>query len=130
LPWKLRTGPERTILLVSASLLLLGGAVVLAALYTPLSWPCVWKGWTGLPCAGCGGTRSLVLILRGEWALAIRMNPGVVVGAGLLGGAVTYAVAVLCFRVEPLRPKWRGWVWLCSTVFALNWIYLLAVSRP
>ena len=130
LPWDARTGPERMILLVSASMLLLGGALVLAATYLPVGWPCAWKAATDLPCAGCGGTRSAMLLLSGESAAALRMNPGTVIGIALVAAASLYALIVLCFRLEPWRPRTRVWVWCLASGVLLNWAYLLTFSRP
>jgi hypothetical protein len=36
---------------------------------------CLFKAATGVPCPGCGITRSVVAILRGDFARAWRTNP-------------------------------------------------------
>lgn len=54
--------------------------------------PCPFLKVTGLPCPGCGMTRSCLALLRGNWADVWRLNPfgpvfaafWAVVGAGLL----------------------------------------------
>ncbi len=54
-----------------------GGGV----LYFALAWggwdvmPCPLLKLTGLPCPGCGMTRSCLALLRGNWAAAWRFNP-------------------------------------------------------
>lgn len=130
LPWAVRTAPERWILVVSMA----GGVLFagLAALFVfgPTGWTCAWREWTGVPCAGCGGTRSLLLALSGEWTGALRMNPGAVLAAVFLLLANLYAVAVLVFRCEPWRPRVPGWRWWVGGGIAANWLYLLLVSRP
>ena len=58
---------------------------------------CAFKLWTGLACPGCGMTRSMVCLCRGDVAAAFRFHPlGLVLGgaalavlAGGVGGAVT-----------------------------------------
>lgn len=36
---------------------------------------CPSKKWLGLPCPGCGTTRSLLSILSGDLVVALRLNP-------------------------------------------------------
>ena len=118
------------ILLVAASALLFGAALVLAATYLPLGWPCAWKAVTDLPCAACGGTRSAMLLLSGHLTAALRMNPGAVIGIALVAAASFYALLVICFRFEPWRPRTRVWAWCLASGVLLNWAYLLAFNRP
>lgn len=130
LPWNARTARERLVLAVSAGVLLLAGALAVAVRVLPFGWPCAWKAATGLPCAGCGGTRSLLFLLGGDWQAALQLNPGVVFAGGLLLLANVYAASVLVLRFGPWRPVLRGWRWALGGAVALNWVYLLAVSRP
>jgi len=74
-------------------------AVLLAAalVYFAGSWwlgrpihRCPFRALTGLPCPGCGLSRALTLLLRGDWAASFRLHPFalyVIVCGGLLGGA-------------------------------------------
>lgn len=132
LPWSARTTPERTILLAAVA------AAVAAlfwmawgALHFP-AWHCGWKEFTGLPCAGCGGTRALLLLVRGDWGTALLMNPGVALAA-VLGAAVSlYAAGVVFLKLPPWRPSWAArfrWRWLALAAVVANWIYLLAAGR-
>lgn len=36
--------------------------------------PCAWKNVTGLPCPGCGMTRSALALFRGQWQESLRHN--------------------------------------------------------
>jgi hypothetical protein len=61
-----------------------GAQVLLAAAHVP-AWPCPMLHVTGIPCPGCGLTRSTVLLLHGQPAQAISMHAfGPVVVVGLL----------------------------------------------
>jgi|GEM_PF-785693 len=49
--------------------------------------PCPFSTLTGLPCAGCGITRSMVAWFKGDWRLALQyhpLSPGVLVFGALL----------------------------------------------
>lgn len=53
-------------------------------------WPCVVAELTGLPCPGCGLTRAITALARGDWPSAMRLHPfspailviGILVSAG------------------------------------------------
>lgn len=132
LPWKVRTAPERFILLFAFASALVG-SLLLIARRMQLGFPvCTWKGLTGLPCVGCGGTRAVDLFLRGDFLGALAMNP-VALGGVLFAAALTlYACGVLVLRLNPLRPAFvRGRAWRFVAVAALgaNWVYLLLAGR-
>lgn len=55
---------------------------------------CQFRALTGLPCPGCGLTRSFCAISRGQWALAWRQNPF---------GFVLYACTVFLLLYPLLR---------------------------
>lgn len=130
LPWPARTVPERFIVICSLGAVMLAGAWALSMHFLPFGWSCAWKAVTGVPCAGCGGTRSLLFLLGGDWQAALQLNPGVVIAGGLLLLVNLYAAAVLLFHIRPWRPVVRGWRWALGGAVVANWVYLLAVSRP
>lgn len=129
LPWAVRCGAERTMLLVAAAALVAGGLYLLAAALTGSGWVCAWKSGTGWPCASCGGTRSLALLVGGEWREAVKLNPGVTVLVAVVVVAAMYAAAVLVFRLEPWRPRVPAWRWVLGAAFVLNWVYLVWAGR-
>ncbi len=47
--------------------------------------PCPFHVVTGLDCPLCGGQRMLVALWHGQWTEAFWLNPGLAVGAPLLG---------------------------------------------
>ena len=55
--------------------MLLGSAMygVMSFVNIPL-FSCAWKKVTGLPCPGCGMTRSAMALLRGQWQESLRQN--------------------------------------------------------
>lgn len=132
LPWQIRTGPERLILIFAACSAVVGSGLLLSLRIGAAGWPCVWKSVCGIPCAGCGGTRAVSLLLCGAWEQALALNPGAV--AAVLGLALIalYASAVLVFRLQPLRPallRAGGLRWFAASLLAANWIYLLVCAR-
>ena len=130
LPWKFRTAPERLFLVLAGSAAVLATVFVFVSQYAHLPWVCAWRGMTGIPCAGCGGTRAAVLLLRGDWWQALVLNPGAVLGAAVFVAVALYASAVIFFRLEPWRPRLQAWRWWLAAAVGANWLYLLVVSRP
>lgn len=57
---------------------------------------CIWRQVTGWECPGCGGTRALSSLFRGDLVASISMNPIVVASyaAALLLGAQAIAGAI------------------------------------
>ena len=53
---------------------------------------CIFRNATGLPCPGCGLTRSLTAAAHGRWAEAWRLHP---FGPVLLAGGCAYLAMVL-----------------------------------
>jgi hypothetical protein len=82
---------------------LVTGVLLLAARATPLprygsllGLPalCPLKALTGVPCPGCGMTRSLVLSAHGQWAAALWYHPL---------GPLVFALLILAFCAGVLR---------------------------
>jgi hypothetical protein len=89
--------------------------------------PCAWHRWTGLPCPGCGATRSILRLLHGDVVAGFALNPlaaaaasaFVVVGLAapiwLLAGG---AVPALDSRRRP------GWLAAGAAAMMANWAWL------
>lgn len=89
--------------------------------------PCAWHRWTGLPCPGCGATRSILRLLHGDVVAGFALNPlaaaaasaFVVVGLAapiwLLAGG---AVPSLDSRGRP------GWLAAGAAAMMANWAWL------
>ena len=132
LPWPVRVQAEKTLLLCVSALTVFGGAWCLFSASGLAVWTCAWKSCTAWPCAGCGATRAIVLLLSGRMADAWAMNPGAVLMVPALGAIALYAVITLALRLEPWRPSWRHrvpWRWLLVLAVLANWLYLLAAGR-
>ena len=82
------------------------------------------------PCALCGGTRSLKLMLSGDWPGALSMNPLVTVATSLLLVWLLYAAVVLLRRWPRVRlVEWTTLSvrWASGLVLLLvlaNWGYV------
>jgi hypothetical protein len=132
LPWKVRVQPEQIFLLCSLAVLLLGGVWCAGVAAGWSGWGCAWKSCTSLPCAGCGVTRSLLLLAGGHWLDALQMNPVAVLALPFFAAANIYAATVLLLQLEPWRPSTLAvlpWRWIAAGVLLVNWMYLLAAGR-
>ena len=134
LPHEIATIPEKTILLISsvgiAAVTLLIG---LSQIISPIS-SCAWKAVAGVPCVGCGGTRSLKLLASGHFQDALAMNPGAVLLTLGLTGLFLYSVLVVSGLVPPFRRRVSraiGVLLVIASILAavLNWLYLISASR-
>jgi uncharacterized protein DUF2752 len=95
---------------------------------------CPFRLATGLPCPGCGLTRSWVFIAHGELGAAVRANPfGFVTMAGAVALIAVVATAVAAGRPVPsMSPIVRSRPFLvvfgCWVVFALVRIAAVATG--
>ena len=92
--------------------------------------PCVFRMFTGLYCPGCGGTRAVKALLRGQIGMSLYYHPFV------LYLTVWIGVEVLVWLIHIIR-RWSGktdwwkerfllryryWAIGGLTVILLNWI--------
>lgn len=75
---------QKRIFLTSLALAAASGGLVFLiwAARIPLP-PCVFRGLTGLYCPGCGGTRSFIALLHGQFLRSLIYHPVVPYGAVL-----------------------------------------------
>ncbi len=100
------------------------GGTILTLFGLPLPSVCWFRFSTGVPCAGCGLTRSVVLLLHGRVGASVAIHPfGVVVVAlGLL--LVPPRLARALGRTDLWITRWdRGWglAAALATVLMLIW---------
>jgi hypothetical protein len=96
---------------------------------------CGWKGLTGIPCPGCGGTRSLAALGEGDWWAALNLNPFVALGAV----ATWVAVPLTWLDVATNRARGTAFVRRCVrtrgfhggaiALLILNWLWLCLGGR-
>lgn len=67
-------------------------------------WPCIFADLTGLPCPGCGMTRSLTAWLRGDVSSALRFHPLSPFLIGV-GGFVTAGALLPHARAKALADR-------------------------
>lgn len=85
--------------LARAAALVLGAGAVLLALTAKIV-PCIFASVFGIPCPGCGSTRSVMALLHGDVHGVLRYNPLGPVVAVLLALALVRAGASFVTRAE------------------------------
>lgn len=80
---------------------------------------CVILQYTGIYCPGCGMTRGLHQLFRGQIGPAIRYNPLVLLVAGLGVGLFLRQLGELLSGRQWHQPDWARWFWTLVAVFLL-----------
>lgn len=114
--------------------LLAGGAALVAAVW-PVAWVpvCLFHRLTGIPCPTCGATRCVKALLRGDWGVAIFLQPliAAAIMTGVLGLAYAWGVAWFGWRYPAVklnrREKWGLGITVTAAVVA-NWVYLVSTG--
>lgn len=106
-----------------------GGALVLGLSRLGLGlWPCPFLRVTGLPCPGCGMTRSCLAILHGDWAAMWALHPfapvfvlfWLAVGVGVLLPAGPRARFAGWLGRWERRTRWAGWTLVGLVIYSLT----------
>ncbi len=121
-------------ILVRCCAAIAGAQIILSALHLP-AWPCVFYHVTGLPCPGCGLTRSCIALAEGHPLESLRYH---LFGPLLLAGIVL--MAVLAFLPARVRSpivravaslERRTWIIpILFVLFCLYWPLRLAGVFP
>ncbi len=98
--------------------------------------PCSLRNLTGIPCVGCGGTRSMKALARGEVVEAAAFNPLAVLG--VFAVVLWFVWTVTTMKMEryqggavaetasaALGKSGRRWGLVITVLVVLNWIYLI-----
>jgi hypothetical protein len=115
---------QRIVALALAAMALL--QTVLVALHQP-GWPCPFRAATGLPCPGCGLSRAMVALLRGDWRTALAFHAFAPLGALCAVIIVAGALAPgrlrarLAARVGAFEERTGLAVWL-AVAFLMYWL--------
>ena len=84
---------------------------------------CIFHQATGLHCPGCGGTRAVRALLKGDLSLAIRSNPMLIVGVPIM---------LTLIGIQRRRENTTGIVSprLTLALFTILVVYFLARNIP
>jgi hypothetical protein len=94
---------------------------------------CLFRRLTGVPCPGCGLTRSWAHLAKGEWSASLRAHPlGPLLAAELAAAWLLWACAPLAAAAVRLRDRAAGAVdrlavWH-AVAFIAVWICRLATG--
>lgn len=69
--------------------------------------PCLFRNVTGLACPSCGTTRSLLLLIQGEWLQALMVNP---LGYLALGGLIVIPLMLITDAVRQSNILYRSYL--------------------
>lgn len=97
--------------------------IQLAEMYIRQGFPCLFQLLTGLYCPGCGGTRAVKYLLRGQILTSIQYHPLVVYGAVMItGGVLSHCLAKLLHRPGLKMRQYDRYVYLGIGIIVINWI--------
>lgn len=116
--------------------LLYGGIAVICLLafhYLPVRQlfpPCAFKYMTGIPCPTCGTTRAVMLLVQGDIAGSLFMNP--MLSIVLLGVVLWFVFSLVAWVMNLKQPslslstREKDVVRLFAVLlFLANWVYLI-----
>lgn len=91
---------------------------------------CRFREATGIPCAGCGGSRSLDALAHGNLGRALFYHPAAVLGVAasigwFLHGALRFIRRERSHRQEIQDRRMKQVLLITIGLALLNWIYLL-----
>jgi len=117
-----RAVPDRSRLLVGASVLAAG--LMLSAVYatTGVGVPCPFLALTGWSCPFCGGTRMGSALLHGDLSAAFAFNPLALIGVAVLA-VLTALWAVAAAGGPKVRPP-RALADWAGRVGATRWLVI------
>ncbi len=109
------------------------GAWAVLAVWTPPDDPaatlCLFHRVTGIGCAGCGLTRALALLAKGQWIAAIAVHPLAPVLAIEAAGGWLLGLAVIQRRLRLPSPRWvSGWLIANAAALIAVWGLRLATG--
>lgn len=120
-PW-----PWWAIAIVSLWLCLIAASVYISRLTGHVFHLCLFKRLTGVPCPTCGSTRSILHLLEGDLAGAVRMQPFMFVAAVVLTASLLLRLLpARRVHVEMARRTRRIVRGSVLAAFLANWVYVI-----
>jgi hypothetical protein len=109
------------------------GAWAVLATWTPPGDPdatlCLFRRVTGIGCAGCGLTRALALLAKGQWSAAVAVHPLAPVLAIQAASAWLFGLAVIERRLRAPSLRWvNGWLVANAAALLAIWVLRLATG--
>ncbi len=109
------------------------GAWAVLAVWTPPDDPsatlCLFHRVTGIGCAGCGLTRALALLAKGQWSAAFAVHPLAPVLAVEAAGGWLLGLAVVERRLRaPSLRQVNGWLIANAVALIAIWVTRLATG--
>ncbi|GEM_PF-1487582 len=111
--------------------------LIALAIWTPPSEPnfivCGFRRLTGLPCPGCGMTRGISALLKGDWRLAVHFNPfaPIVCFISIVWWIRSLSAVMGWHRLMRSLDQWvdrcrrSGFGWVCLGMITAFWVLRL-----
>lgn len=95
----------------------------LIEIYIRQGLPCLFHLITGFYCPGCGGTRAVKFLIRGQILKSIQYHPLVFYAAAvILAEFATYGLSRLLHKPEIHLKRYNQLIYLGIAVILINWI--------
>ena len=112
--------------IITLSVLRIVGASLQDFLFTLIP-PCIFREYLGIYCPGCGGVRSVVSLIHGDFVQSFIYHPFVIYAAVMLILFIVLSTVSLISKGKVKMPELRPvYIYIGIAVIFIQWIVKLA----
>lgn len=111
-------------IILGSLIFVLGIGKILSISFTSLAAPCLIHGYTGLYCPGCGGTRAVISLTKGQILQSLILHPVVPYTAAIFIGYMgSNTIQLLSKGRFKIGMKYNDiYLWIALLIILINFI--------